>query len=189
MASNDISRVYAQSLVEVGDEKKMLPLFEEEMLFLSNLLKEDRDVWQFFASPGLTKESKRDFVNKVFGNKLSEPVINLLYVLIENGRQSFIPEIYQSMLDSIDVINNRMRVTVTTTQPLDDTLREKLKSVLSKRFNKEIILNETVDESIIGGIIIRIGDTVIDGSLLKDLKNIRKNLLISKVRSDAAYED
>jgi len=65
--------------------------------------------------------------------------------------------------------------------------RSNLKSV--KKLGKEIIITEQVDESILGGIIIKINDLVIDGSLAKGLKNIRRNLLNSKVRSEMAYED
>ena len=60
---------------------------------------------------------------------------------------------------------------------------------MKAKFKKEIILNEVVKSEILGGIIIKVGDTVIDGSLAKDLKNIKKNLLKSKVRSEVAYED
>jgi F-type H+-transporting ATPase subunit delta len=68
-------------------------------------------------------------------------------------------------------------------------LLDKIKLEVGKKLNKEIIITEQVDESILGGIIIKIGDLVIDGSLAKGLKNIRRNLLNSKVRSEMAYED
>ncbi len=189
MAANDISRVYALSLVEVGQEKKVLTELEEEMKFLAELFSTDRDIHRYFISPAFSRESKRDFIKKVFGGKLSEYTINLLNVLVENNRQELIPDIYKSMMEQIDESQNRMKVTVTTTASMDEPLKEKIRSLLSKKFNKEIILKEKIDESIMGGIIIRIGDTVIDGSLVKDLRNISKNLLFSKVRSEAAYED
>jgi len=189
VAANDIARVYALSLVEVGREKKILPELEEEMKFLAELFEGDRDVRQYFVSPQFSKDSKREFVKKVFGGKFSENIINLLNVLIENGRQEFISDVHQAMMMLIDEAQNKMHVSIKTTAPLDGALKEKIVTLLSKKFNKEIVLEESVDESIMGGIIIKIGDTVIDGSLVKDLKNIRKNLLFSKVRSGAAYED
>ncbi|MBN1533912.1 MAG: ATP synthase F1 subunit delta [Spirochaetes bacterium] len=189
MAANDISRVYALSLVEVGQGKNVLPDLEEEMKFLSDLFTSDRDVRQYLISPAFSKESKREFVKKVFTGKLSDYVTNLLNVLIENDRQEFIPKIYEAMTELIDETQNRLHVSVTTTSEMDASLKESIVEILSKKFNKQIVLKEKIDESIMGGIIIRIGDTVIDGSLVKDLKNIRKNLLISKVRSGAAYED
>jgi F-type H+-transporting ATPase subunit delta len=189
VAANDISRVYALSLVEVGQGKNVLPELEEEMKFLSDLFTSDRDVRQYFISPAFTRESKKEFVKKVFAGKFSDYVTNLLNVLIENDRQEFIPQIYRAMTELIDETQNRLHVQVTTTSAMDPALKENVIAVLSKKFDKQIVLKEKIDESIMGGIIIRIGDTVIDGSLVKDLKNIRKNLLISKVRSGAAYED
>ena len=88
-----------------------------------------------------------------------------------------------------DIHNNRERITVITQTSLDESLIESIKSQIGKKLNKEIIVTEKVDESILGGIIIKIGDLVIDGSLSKGLKNIKSNLLNSKVRSEVAYED
>jgi F-type H+-transporting ATPase subunit delta len=88
-----------------------------------------------------------------------------------------------------DIANNRQRITVITQSNLNATLLDKIKLEVGKKLNKEIIITEQVDESILGGIIIKIGDLVIDGSLAKGLKNIRRNLLNSKVRSEMAYED
>ena len=68
-------------------------------------------------------------------------------------------------------------------------MREKITETLKSKFRKEIILDEIIDQKIIGGIVIRVGDLIIDASLAKDLKNIKEKLLISKVRSEAAYED
>ena len=88
-----------------------------------------------------------------------------------------------------DIANNRQRITVITQSNLNATLLDKIKVEIGKKLGKEIIVSEQVDESILGGIIIKIGDLVIDGSLAKGLKNIRRNLLNSKVRSEMAYED
>ena len=89
----------------------------------------------------------------------------------------------------IDDVNNRQRVTIITSVDLDSTLKSKLTAKLKDVLKKEIIIKEEIDPSILGGIIIKVGDTVIDGSLAKDLRNIKNNLLNSKVRSEVAYED
>jgi len=109
--------------------------------------------------------------------------------LIDNSRQSSIAEIYEAFVELNDSANNRQRITVISQSGLDSSLLDKIKSEVGSKFNKEIIITEQVDESILGGIIIKIGDLVIDGSLAKGLKNIRRNLLNSKVRSEVAYED
>ncbi len=189
MAVNEIARVYATSLVEVGMEKKILDRIEQEMKAVSDIYDEDRDFRLFITSPGFSKESKEEFVGKVFSKTMSEYMVNLLNLLIENDRQSFISDINNALTELIDEVNNRLRVDVTTAGALDKDSLKRITDELKKKYNKDIIINESRDESILGGIIIKIGDLVIDGSLVKDLKNIRTNLLNEKVRSDLAYED
>lgn len=189
MAANDIARVYASSLIDIGQEKKILPDIEEEIKFIAGMITENKDFRQFLVSPGITKDAKKDFIEKVFKGKLSDSIVNFLKVLVDNDRQSAIVEIYEALEGFIDDVNNRQRVTIITSVDLDSSLKSKLAAKLKDVFKKEIILKEEIDPSILGGIIIKVGDTVIDGSLAKDLRNIKNNLLNSKVRSEAAYED
>jgi F-type H+-transporting ATPase subunit delta len=189
VSAKDIARVYASSLVELGQEKKILADLEAEMKLLADLIAEQRDMRLFLASPGITREKKKDFIEKIFTGKLSEYMNNFLKVLIDNDRQSLIAEINEQFSALLDDINKRQRVSITTAAAMDASTRDKLTSRLKEVLKKDIILNEKVNPEILGGIVIRVGDTVIDGSLVKDLKNIRSNLLNSKVRSEVAYED
>lgn len=189
MAVNDIARVYASSIVELSQEKNILPQIEEELKFVSDLLNENSDLKQYLISPGFSRDSKKEFVGKVFDGQLSEHLVNFLNVLIENDRQSFIEDIYEAMIELIDVANNRQRVTIVSQTKCESSILDKIISVLKDKLKKDIIITEEVDDSILGGIIIKIGDLVIDGSLAKDLKKIKTNLLNSKVRSELAYED
>lgn len=189
MAANDIARVYASSLVELGQEKKILSDIEEEIKFLADLVVENKELNLFLTSPGITKETKKGFIDKVFSGKLSDDMIHFLKVLIDNDRQSSIVGIHEAVIDIVNDINNLQEVTIITSDPMDSSVKTKMTARLKEVFKKEIILHEKTDKSILGGIIIKVGDTVIDGSLIKDLKNIKGNLLNSKVRSEMAYED
>ncbi len=189
MSVSDIARVYASSLIDIGREKNILPDIEEEIKFLADLFTEDGEIRQFFSSPGIPKESKKDFVAKVFKGRLSETIMDFLNVLIDNDRQSSIVDIHRAVIVLMDEVNKRQRVTVISSASLDSALKNKLTAKLKDYLKKEIILNEETDKSILGGIIIKIDDLVIDGSLSKDLRNIANNMLNSKVRSEVAYED
>jgi F-type H+-transporting ATPase subunit delta len=189
VAAKDIARVYASTLVEFGQEKKVLPEIEEEIRFVADLVSENRELRQFLASPGIPKDAKKDFIDKIFKGQLSEIMNNFLKVLIDNDRQSNIIEISEAFCALLDDVNNRQRVTIITSTDLDSALKSKLTEKLKTVMKKEIILKQEIDASILGGIIIKVGDTVIDGSLVKDLRNIKINLLNSKVRSEVAYED
>jgi F-type H+-transporting ATPase subunit delta len=189
VAGNEVGRVYASALLEIGQEKKILPLLEEELGFVVSLLKADRDLMIYLNSPKVSKDAKKSSIDRFFGGELSEVMVNLLKVVIDNNRQGSLEDVYQSLRDFIDIINNRQRVSIVTSSKMDAEVLKKIKDALANKFSKEIIINEVVDESIIGGVVIKIGDLIIDGSLAKDLKNIKDKLLLSKVRSEVAYED
>ena len=126
MAVNDIARVYAASLVEIGHEKKTLPQLEEEVGFISRLIVEDKDFRQFLTSPSFAKDRKKEFIEKVFKGNLSDDLINFLFVLIDNDRQSALPDINDAIKNMIDDANNRLRVTVITPRAVTRLLLTKL---------------------------------------------------------------
>lgn len=189
MSGNDIARVYASSLIDVGRDNDALQVVEEEMEFLINLYREEDDFQNFLTNPGFSREQKDDLIDRVFKGNLSEHTVNFLHLLIENDRQVLLEEIYESCLEQLDEIYRRMRVVVTTSKALNEEMRSSIMKRLKDVYDREIILEEKVDESILGGIQITLGDLVIDGSLAKDLKNIRNNLITRKIRSEVAYED
>ena len=189
MAGNNIARVYATALLDVGKSNNVLDQLHEELGFVSTLLSEEQDFKSYLTSPSFSKDAKKEFINRVFSGNLSEYTVNFINVLIENGRQVDIPDINNTFSELIDELNNRMKVEVISVIELDDATIDHIKSALKEKFGKDIILEVTVDESILGGIIIKAGDLVIDGSLAENLKKIRYNLLNSKVRSEVAYED
>jgi F-type H+-transporting ATPase subunit delta len=189
VALNDVARVYASSIFEIAKEKNMISQVAEELEVISQILAEEAEFKSYINAPGITSEVKKSFINKVFAGNISENTMNLLNLLIDNGRQESISGIYEAFVELDDKHNNRERITVITQTPSSESLIDSIKSQIGKKLEKEIIVTEKVDESILGGIIIKIGDLVIDGSLAKGLKNIKSNLLNSKVRSEVAYED
>ncbi|OHD64394.1 MAG: ATP synthase F1 subunit delta [Spirochaetes bacterium RBG_13_51_14] len=189
MAAKDIARVYASSLAEFGQNKNILSDVEEEIKFIAGLVTENRDLRQLLISPGIARDTKKAFIEKIFKGRLSDYTVNFLKVLIDNDRQSGIVDIYEALVAFIDETHNRQRVTVISSVPLDSSLKNKLAARLKEVMKKDVILHEEINAEILGGIIVKVGDTVFDGSLAKDLRNIKNNLLNSKVRSEAAYED
>jgi F-type H+-transporting ATPase subunit delta len=189
VAANEVARVYASALLDIGQERKILSQLEEELGFVAKLLGDDNNLVLFFSAPGVSKDSKKAFVDRVFKDQLSDISVNFLKILIDNNRHLSIRDIHLALVEFIDELNNRQRVQVVSSSSLNAEATRKIKDALEKKFSKEIIIEEVVDETIIGGIVIKIGDLVIDGSLAKDLKSIKEKLLSSKVRSEAAYED
>jgi len=189
VASNEVGSVYAGALLELAQSEDVVSQVEEELAFVAELARSDRDLMIYLNSPGISSESKKAFIDKAFSGELSEIIVNFLKVLIDNDRQSDIPSINEAMVVLIDDINNRQRVTLISSSKLEDELKNKIIKTLEDKLQKSIVVDETVDESILGGIVIKIGDLMIDGSLVNDLQKLREKLINSKVRSEVAYED
>jgi F-type H+-transporting ATPase subunit delta len=189
VAGNVVANVYANALLEIGTSKNILEQVEEELGVVANLFSENRDILIFLGTPGISADAKKEFIDKAFSGNFLEIIVNFLKVLIDNNRQTLLQPVHEAFKELIDSVNNRLRVTVVSSAKLDQGLVEKLRSALADKYKKSIILNEAIDESILGGIVLRIGDVIVDGSLIKDLKNIRYNLINCKVRGDIAYED
>ena len=189
MVGNNIARVYATALFDAAREKNIQEQLHEELGFVVELFSADEDFRLYMTSPSFSKEIKKNFVSKVFSGNLSEYIVNFLFVLIENGRQSELPVINAVFGDLMNELNGRMKVEVVSVSKLDSEILEDIKRVLKTKFNKDMIVDEKTDDTILGGVIIRTGDLVIDGSLFENLKKIKYNLLNSKVRSEVAYED
>ncbi len=188
MIKNEVSNIYAGALFEIGTEKGILSQIEDEFELIIELVS-DPDLMFFLDAPVISQEAKKSFVEKIFSGKLSDEIIGFLKVLIDNDRQSLINDIYSSLIELIDESNNRQRVKVKSSVKLEDNTLKLIKSTITEKLGKEIIVDEEVDEAIIGGVIIEIDDRVIDGSIANNLKNMRDRLLKSKVVSGVAYED
>lgn len=189
MAVNDVARAYASALLDIGQNKNALSGIEEEIDFINTLLAEEKGLMLYFNAPGISKEVKKNFIDKVFSKNFSETTVNVLKLLIDKNRQTSIKDIHEALVELIDEINNRLNVKLVTSTKLSAEALKKIKDSLESKFKKEIILNEVIDEKILGGIVIRIGDLIIDGSVANDLRNMKEKLLYSKVRSESAYED
>ena len=189
VATSEVAKVYAGALLEIAHEKNAISKIEEELSFLAELLKNDHDLMRYFSAPGIPIESKKQFVDKVFGSELSELMVNFLKVLIDNGRQHDIPDISVAFSELLDIVNNRQKITLISSVKLDSDIINRIKKSLEDRFNKNIIIEEVIDPTILGGIIVQVDDLIIDASLKNDLLKLREKLLQSKIRGEVAYED
>ena len=189
MAGNEISRAYAGALLEIGLQKGKLNQIEEELDFIKSIVHEDEDISLFFNAPGISKKAKKDFVDKAFSKNISDNVVSFLKVIIDNDRLSLISEINDALVELIDKERNRQRVEVISSEKLEKDILEKIENNLKDKLGKEIILEEFVDKAILGGIIIKVGDLIFDGSIIKNLKEMKDKLLRSNIESGVAYED
>lgn len=189
MAGREVSKLYAGALFEIGVQNNNLPQIEEELGFLTKLLSEEKDLMFFLNAPVVSKEKKKELIERLFSNKFSLDMICFINVLIDNDRQSAVPFIFRDLVSLIDQKNNRQRIKVISSVKLDANVLKQIESSIGNHLKKSIIIEEEIDEFILGGVIIKIDDLLIDGSLAKDLNLMRAKLIETKVGSGIVYED
>jgi F-type H+-transporting ATPase subunit delta len=189
VAESATAKTYAGVLCDIGREKGLLDSFASEFAAFNSLVAAENDFRVFLNLPSVGAQEKKRFIQKVFAKEMSNEFVDFLCVIAENGRLGELVEIEKVFSTMLDDEKKSLRVSMTTGAPIDDALRAKTVQLLSKKFGKSIILEENVDSSIIGGMVIRAGDTVIDGSVATRLRLMKEKLLLSTIKGDAVYED
>lgn len=172
--SMHVGQVYAKALLAateaVGNVDVMVTQFES---FVHDVLDKQPALEAALANPKLASEEKIRVLDKAFAQNMDITLLKFLKVLTIRRRFGAIRSVYQSVSNLRDEAIGRLRILVTTAQPIDAAALESLKSKLANIFKKEVILNTKVDASVLGGLLIRVGDVVYDGSVDGQLKQLR----------------
>lgn len=172
MRSRIIAERYASALLAVARKTGEMDKVFEEMVFLKNLLSENPKLKRFLESPHIEKEKRFDLVRKVLSPVLSNISVNFILLVGMKFRLLYLSEIseeYQRLYDAEKAIQ---RADVTTVHQLDNNLRKQISSVVSRIMKKTATLSFYIDESIIGGVVIKTPNMIIDGSVRKQLKDM-----------------
>ena len=184
--NNTIARPYARAAFELASEKGDLAKWSKALTAATDVLADGQAV-KFLARPALTDEEKLSFLTDLFrsaGGKTSilaggsKQGNNFLKLLLEYGRVAVLPEISLHFEVLKANIENTVDVTVTSAAPMSAAQQEAVSSALKERLGRSVRLETEIDETLIGGAVIRAGDVVIDGSLRSRLEGL-SNALIS----------
>jgi len=174
------ARRYAKALFEAAREKGRVAETENELKLVADALEQDGGFRAFLASPSVTQEAKTGALRAVFGGAVSAEVLNALCLLVERRRQNEIPAVRDVFTELAGEALGRIDATVTSAKPLSDDEKEKLAAAFGKILGKTVRLETKVDPSLLGGLTVRIGDTLFDGSLKGKLARLEKELLAAK---------
>lgn len=172
-----VSKVYGDAYVSVVSEKNNLIDALEEIKSVKNILLENVEIIELLDSPKMDDEEKIDFIKGIFENHISVDSMGFLLTVIEKKRQAELLPILDYVIDCVKELLLIGKATVTTALPLDDSKKERIVDELLKSSHyKSLEAEYVVDESIIGGIVIRIGDRVVDSSVKTRIDKMRKML-------------
>jgi F-type H+-transporting ATPase subunit delta len=144
---------------------------------LANLATQMREFETLMVSPSFHEEYKKQLVREVFSGKLNELIINLLMVVIEHNRMRFLPQIIAKYNELWEAYHGYHRVRVIVSKAMDKAEIERLAESIAAAINGRVKLEVIVNPSIIGGIIIRYGDKLIDNSIRSRLQLMVKEVI------------
>ncbi|MDD4357956.1 MAG: ATP synthase F1 subunit delta [Smithellaceae bacterium] len=176
MISN-ISKRYARAFFEIAGEEKKLEQYYNELRQFSSMMAENKDLGSFLANPVFEQDVKKKVLEKIIGKMTLSPMtINFLKLLVDKNRIDVLPDIDTCYRQMMDEVLKKTRVTVKTAFPLSAEMQNYIMSNLKKMTGREVEVTTEDDKSLLGGIVIGVGDTLYDGSIKNQLNNMR-NLL------------
>lgn len=172
-----ISRTYAQALFELAVEENKTQLFLEEVTGLLEVIRSSTEFGQFMNHPKIPKEEKLQVVKNVFDGKVSRELTGFLVTIIEKDRYTEIEAILLEVIASIKEYNHIGTAYVTTAIALDDREKSEIENRLLATTRYETIeCSYKVDAGLIGGMVIRMGDRVVDSSIRTKLDKLERDL-------------
>jgi F-type H+-transporting ATPase subunit delta len=176
MSEYRIASRYSKSLIDLAVEKNKLEDIKADMELFSKVCEENRDFVLMLNNPILESLRKAAIIKKVFKGKVQEMTSLFFDIVSRKHRESVLPEMAKVFKQLYNEHKGIITAEVTTTFKLDDSLRSEVIKIVKEISNKEVELNEKVDEALIGGFLIRVGDKQIDETIQSKLNDLRREL-------------
>ena len=169
---------YAKSLIDLATEKGQLEAVYADMKYLQAVCKASRDFVNLLKSPVIKADQKNSILTAVTTGKVSALTASFNDLLVRKGRESDLPEITQAFIEQYNALKGIHQVTLTTAIPVSDALKQSIKDKVAaeKQFGT-IELETKTDEKLIGGFVLEFNNNLVDASILRDLKDIKKQFL------------
>jgi len=172
----EIAEVYARALFQAAKEGGVLDRVHEELNQFADTLGEDRDLQLFFFSPYFSSEEKKEGVERVISD--ADPrTINFLELLAERHRMPVLPRIRRVFNDLWADENRLLPVSVTSAVDLDEGLVQEIGKRIEEQTGRRVQLSSTVHPDVLGGLVVRVGNVVLDASIRNRLEQLRKQVM------------
>jgi F-type H+-transporting ATPase subunit delta len=172
-----IARNYAEVLLALARRAEDLSGWGTMLQGVADAVQRDPKLQRFLESPRVTADQKNRILGSAFQDRLPRLFVRYLQALVSHRRQRLLPEIalqYQALVDELE---NRVHAQVTVSREPDDDMRSIVARGVSRAFGKTVVPHYLVRPDILGGVIVRVGDVVMDGSVRRRLKSLRHRLL------------
>lgn len=172
-----VAKRYASALFEAGIDLEKTKEFNQELDFLREVFESEEKLLQILHHPKITESEKVSLIDNLFKGRISQELINFLYILIDKRREGHILEIIEEYKKMFNKHENIISVTAITAVPMEENSKTKLITVLQEKFKKTIELTNNIDEKIIGGVLLKVEDKLIDGTLKGQLESMGRAIM------------
>jgi F-type H+-transporting ATPase subunit delta len=171
----EIARVYARSLFEVAKEQDKLDTVREQLGQFADALEANRELSIFFFSPYFNTAEKKDGLGRVLEGA-DDVVANFLGLLIENHRMPAIFRLRREFEVLWEQENQLLPVTITSAVALDEATVKSIGDAIGAQTGQQVELTSNVDPDVLGGLVVRVGNSILDASIRNRLENLRRSV-------------
>lgn len=177
MRDATIARNYAEALLELARRAGDLQLWGQAVDDVADAMQSDRTLRLFLESPRVSAAEKNRILGRAFEGQLPRVFVRFLQALVSHRRQMLLPEIAREYHDLVDQVEGRLHANVTVVAEPADAERRLISKELSRAYGMEVVPHFSVNPAILGGVVVRVGDTVLDGSVRRRLTTLRNRML------------
>jgi F-type H+-transporting ATPase subunit delta len=180
--NSPLAIAYARALLELAQQKNQAEPIGQELAQVREIIEQNRTFGLFLADPGISEVEHGETIKRIFGGQLNPLLMSFLGVLNQKGRLKSIVQISEAYDDLLDELLGKIEVDVTVAHRLTDAQFEEVRRKVSQALKKDAVVHQYVDDKIIGGLVIRVQDQLIDGSVKAQLDAMRRQLLTTKTK-------
>jgi len=174
MTDGRVACRYAKALFELAEEQKAVPEWGTALNSVVCTLWGDQQLNAAFLGSFLSRSEKKNLLERLFGDRLPMLMLNFLKLLLDKERQAFLPDIRDAYQERMDEWMGLLRIKVTSPTPLNEEQEKQLAEQLESSLGTPVRVSVSVDESLIGGIVLQIGDKLYDGSVKHQIALLQK---------------
>lgn len=176
--SKEVAEQYAEALSDIGQENGVEEALQDQLADFVEVFQDSEMLQKALMNPAIDLDERRDLIRSISQKAGWETYLqNFLLLLVDNHRLSIVGEINELFRQQIEKREGKLRTKVETAQPLTDDQEESIQNALARVTGKDIILETNVDESLLGGVVARLGSMVYDGSVRTKLDSLQGRIL------------
>ncbi|GAE92502.1 ATP synthase delta chain [Gracilibacillus boraciitolerans JCM 21714] len=177
MSNTNVAKRYAEALFQIAVEKETIDFLETELTTVKEVFQTNQEILPFLQHPKVNVKEKKQLLNEAFAG-FSKDVLHTLSLLVDRHNEEIIPDVVDHFISFANEANGIKQATVFSVRALTDAEKEEISQVFTKKLNvKELKIDNQIDPEIIGGVKIKVDNTIYDGSVKGKLDRLERQIV------------